>query len=88
MLACHAGNGPCQPGFSHHLGPICRDQEATAIRQDDDQMRPTIAAPSAENLKNTTLEDMMPADDPDQPRDIIDLGSVRRLPSTAFRIRT
>jgi metal-sulfur cluster biosynthetic enzyme len=51
-------------------------------------MRPTIAAPSAENLKNTILEDMMPANDPDQPRDIIDLGSVRRLPSTGFRIRT
>jgi hypothetical protein len=45
-------------------------------------MRPTIAAPSAENLENTAFEDMMPANDPDQLRDIIDLGSVRRLPST------
>ena len=50
-------------------------------------MWPTIAVSTAENLKNTILEDMLPADDPNQLRDIIDLGSIRRLPSTAFRIR-
>ena len=43
---------------------------------------------TAENLKNTILEGMMPADDPNQLRDIIDLGSMRRLPSSGFRIRT
>ena len=51
-------------------------------------MWPTIAVSTAENLKNTILEDMLPADDPNQLRDIIDLGSMRRLPSTGFRIRT
>ena len=43
-------------------------------------MWPTIAVSTAENLKNTILEDMLPADDPNQLRDIIDLGSIRRLP--------
>jgi hypothetical protein len=81
-LARDAGSWPCRFGFSHHLGPVCRDQEATAVRHDDDQMWSTIAASSAENLKEAILEGMMSADDPNQLRNIIDSGSVRRFPST------
>ncbi len=81
MLARDAGNWPCRFGFSHYLGPVCRDQETTAVRHDDDQMWPTIAVSSAENLENTILEGMMSADYPNQLRSIIDLGSMRRLPS-------
>ena len=82
MLARDAGNWPCRFGFSHYLGPVCRDQETTAVRHNDDQMWPTIAVSSAENLENTILEGMMSADDPNQLRSIIDLGSMRRFPST------
>jgi hypothetical protein len=82
LLARDAGNWPCRFGFSHHLGPVCRDQETTAVRHDDDQMWPTIAVSSAENLENTILEGMMSADYPNQLRSIIDLGSMRRFPST------
>jgi hypothetical protein len=45
-------------------------------------MWPTIAVSSAENLKDAILEGMMSADDPNQLRNIIDSGSVRRFPST------
>ena len=45
-------------------------------------MWPPIAVSTAKNLKSTTLEGMMLTDNPNQLRDIIDLGSMRRLPST------
>jgi hypothetical protein len=45
----------------------------------------TVAVSSAEDLKDTVLEGMMPADDPNQLRNIIDVGSLRRFPSTVSR---
>jgi hypothetical protein len=37
----------------------------------------TVAVSSAEDLKDTILEGVMPADDPNQLRNIIDVGSLR-----------
>jgi len=42
----------------------------------------TVAVSSAEDLKDTVLEGVMPADDPNQLRNIVDVGSLRRFPST------
>jgi hypothetical protein len=39
-------------------------------------VRPVAAPPVAEDLEDTALEWVMFADDPDEPRDIIDVGSV------------
>jgi hypothetical protein len=42
-----------------------------------------MAPPAAEDLENTALVRMMAANDSDERRDVIDLGSVERLPSIA-----
>jgi hypothetical protein len=62
-------------------GPVGWDQETAAIRQNDNQVRPAMAPPAAEDLENTALVRMMAANDSDERRDVIDLGSVERLPS-------
>jgi len=81
-VARDAGSRRRRLGFGRRLGPVCRDQEATAIRYDDDQVWSTVAVSSAEDLKDTVLEGVMPADDPNQLRNIVDVGSLRRFPST------
>jgi hypothetical protein len=48
----------------------------------------TVAVSSAEDLKDTVLEGVMPADDPNQLRNIVDVGSLRRFPSIRSRIAT
>jgi hypothetical protein len=44
-------------------------------------VRPATALPAAEDLKNTALERMMAANNSDERRDVMDLGSVEWLPS-------
>jgi hypothetical protein len=63
-------------------GPVGWDQETASIRQNDDEVRSATALPAAEDLKNTALERMMAANNSDEPRDVMDLGSVEWLPST------
>ena len=47
-----------------------------------------MAPPAAEDLENTALVRVMAADDLDERKDVMDLGSVEQLPSTRFRIKT
>jgi hypothetical protein len=57
-------------------GPVGRDQKTAAIGQNDDQVRPAKAPPAAEDLENAALVRVMAANDSDERRDVMDLGSV------------
>jgi hypothetical protein len=64
------------------VGPLGRDQRATAIGQAGERKQDAVAANTANNRQRTTLKRMALADDRHRIRDIAAMGSLSPFPST------
>ena len=70
------------------VGPLGRDQRATAVGQAGERKEDAVAVNTANNRQRTTLKRMALADDRHRIRDIAAMGSLSPFPSGAFRMPT
>ena len=80
-----AGAGGQVPLALVPVGPLGRDQRATAIGQAGERKEDAVAANTANDRQRTTLKRMALADDRHRIWDIAAMGSLSPLPSAAFR---
>jgi hypothetical protein len=66
------------------VGPLGRDQRATAIGQAGERKEDAVAANTADNRQRTTLKRVALAGDRHRIRKIPAMGSLSSLPSAAF----
>ena len=65
--------GLCRQG---QIGPLCRDQRFTAVRQDEEEQRLTFAMQGAQNAERLAFERMAGTDNGDLLREVLMMGSV------------
>jgi hypothetical protein len=70
------------------VGPLGRDQRATAVGQAGERKEDAVAVNTANNRQRTTLKRVALADDRHRIRDIAAMGSLSPFPSTRSRMRT
>jgi hypothetical protein len=80
-----AGAGGQVPLALVPVGPLGRDQRATAIGQAGERKEDAVAANTANDRQRTPLKRMALADDRHRIWDIAAMGSLSPLPSAAFR---
>jgi hypothetical protein len=80
-----AGAGGQVPLALVPVGPLGRDQRATAIGQAGERKEDAVAANTANNRQRATLKRMALADDRHRIWNIAAMGSLSPLPSAAFR---
>jgi hypothetical protein len=73
-----------RPGRAPQVSPRGRDHQMAAVRQHQDQLQPAAPAHPPHQLKRTALPRMPRPHDPHPRRKAIEVGSVSRLPLTAF----
>ena len=70
--------------MAFEICPGGRNEQGTAIRQHQDQLKLTPAAHPAGEPKRAALQPMAGPHNSDRRREAIDVGSVSCLPSTGF----